>query len=49
MKQKFIIISKDFCLYYLVNEIFMLLNTYIESIKHSQVKGKYTINKNIKK
>jgi len=27
----------------------MLLNTSIESIKHTDVKGKYTINKNIKK
>jgi len=29
--------------------MFMLLNTQIESIKHSHVKEKYTINKNIKK
>jgi len=34
---------------YLVNEIFMLLNTYIESVKHSHVKGKYTMTKNITK
>jgi len=27
----------------------MLLNTYIENIKHSHVKVKYTINKNTKK
>jgi len=27
----------------------MLLNTAIESIKHTHVKGKYIINKNIKK
>jgi len=27
----------------------MLLNTWIESVKHSHVKRKYTINKNIKK
>ena len=48
MKQIIIIISKK-KLYYLVNERFMLLNTSIESIKHSHVKGKYAINKNIKK
>ena len=48
MKQKLIIIS-NFVLYYLVNERFMLLNTSIESIKRSHVKGKYAINKNIKK
>ena len=29
--------------------MFVLLNTYIESIKHFHVKEKYTINKNIKK
>ena len=29
MKQKLIIISKEFFLYYLVNEMFMLLNTYM--------------------
>ena len=46
MKEKLIKIS--IFLYYLVNERFMLLNTSIESIKHTHVKGKYTINKNIK-
>jgi len=48
MKQKLIIIIKRFFLYYLVNERFVLLNTYIESIKYSHIKRKYTINKNIK-
>jgi len=47
MKQKLIIIS--IFLYYLVNEMFIILNTQIKSIKHSHVKEKYTINRNIKK
>jgi len=34
-------------LYYLVNGMFMLLSTYIKSVKHYHVKGKYTINRKI--
>ena len=51
MKQKLIIIEpkKIIFLYNLVNEMFMLLNTQIESVKHYHVKKKYTINKIIKK
>jgi len=40
---------KKYFLYYLVNEMFILLNTSIEIVKHFHVKEKYTINKNIKK
>jgi len=42
-------VKKITFVYYLVNEIFMLLNTWIETVKHFHVKGKYTINKSIKK
>jgi len=43
------IVKKINFLYYLVNESFILLDTKIESVKHSHLKEKYIINKNIKK
>jgi len=42
-------IKKIIFLYNLVWERFVLLNTQIDSVKHSNAKRKYKINKNIKR